>query len=151
MHRLEGTLGEITAETIRAATADDVDEILTTWAAADAEPTVTDDRESLLRLLDHDPNALLVAESDDRIVGTLIATWDGWRASMARLTVLPDQRRQGLATALVERAEQRFQALGAKRVATFVVTTEARPARFWAACGYQAQTERRRFVKNLSG
>jgi ribosomal protein S18 acetylase RimI-like enzyme len=134
---------------IRAARADDVDAVLAVWASADVEPTVTDDRASILRLLAHDSSALLVAEHDDQIVGTLIATWDGWRGSMWRLAVRPDHRRQGIAQALVATAEQRLQALGATRIATFVVTTDDTPSGFWAACGYQAQTDRRRFVKNV--
>lgn len=134
---------------IRPARLDDTDDVLALWAQADVEPTVTDDRASILRLIAHDSSALLVAEHDEQIVGTLIATWDGWRGSMWRLAVRPGHRRRGIAHALVATAEQRLQTLGATRIATFVVTTDDTPSNFWAACGYQAQTHRRRFVKNL--
>jgi ribosomal protein S18 acetylase RimI-like enzyme len=134
---------------IRPARPDEVDEVLRLWAHADVEPTVTDDRASILRLLAHDSSALLVAEHDNQLIGTLIATWDGWRGSVWRLAVRPDHRREGIARALVVTAEQRLQSLGATRIATFVVTTDDTPTDFWAACGYQAQTHRRRFVKNL--
>ena len=134
---------------IRSARPGDIDAVLTLWTHGDVEPTVTDDRASILRLLAHDDDALLVAERHDQIVGTLIATWDGWRGSMWRLAVHPDHRRQGIAQALVATAEQRLHSLGATRLATFVVTTDDTPSNFWAACGFQAQTHRRRFVKDL--
>jgi ribosomal protein S18 acetylase RimI-like enzyme len=134
---------------IRPARPDDIDAMLALWAQSDVEPTVTDDQASLRRLLAYDSSALLVAVNGGRVAGTLIATWDGWRGSMWRLAVRADYRRHGIARALVAAGERRLRALGATRIATFVVTTDDIPSAFWAACGYQAQTGRRRFVKNL--
>jgi ribosomal protein S18 acetylase RimI-like enzyme len=56
--------------------------------------------DGVLGLLDTDPEALLVVESDG-IVGSLIVAWDGWWGSFYRLSVHPDRRRQGIATALL--------------------------------------------------
>lgn len=41
-----------------------------------------DDADAVVLVLDQD--ALLVAARDGRIIGTLIAGWDGWRGSIAR-------------------------------------------------------------------
>ncbi|MFT2543482.1 GNAT family N-acetyltransferase, partial [Escherichia coli] len=66
-------------------------------------------------LLCRDPEAVLVVRSEGRIVGTVIAGWDGWRAHLYRLAVHPDHRRQGLARVLLDAAEDRLRALGAGR------------------------------------
>jgi ribosomal protein S18 acetylase RimI-like enzyme len=58
---------------VRTTTADDIDAVLELWLRAEAEPSVSDDVAGLTRLLEHDPEALLVAESGGRIVGSLIA------------------------------------------------------------------------------
>jgi len=139
------------AATIRPGGNDDIDAVLALWAAADAEPTVTDDADSIRCLIRHDPDALLVAEQDGRLVGTLIATWDGWRAAMWRLAIHPDHRRLGIASRLVRWAEDRFLRLGARRIALFVDTADPSPGEFWVACGYEPQSHRRRLVKNLVG
>ncbi|MGA6175448.1 GNAT family N-acetyltransferase [Streptomyces sp. NPDC012600] len=57
---------------------------------------------------------------------TVIATFDGWRCSTYQLAVHPDHRRQGIATALREAAEQRFTALGGRRVDAMVLGANER-------------------------
>jgi ribosomal protein S18 acetylase RimI-like enzyme len=126
----------------------DIPTVLGVWAASDADPTVTDDESSLRRLLHRDPEALLVVELEDAVVGTLIATWDGWRGHFYRLAVLPQHRRRGLATELVRAGEQRLRERGARRLNAIVVDGQAGATGLWSAAGYQAQSNRLRFVKN---
>ncbi len=132
---------------IRAARADDVGAVLALWRHADAEPSHTDDEESLGRLIAHDEGALMVAESDRQIVGTVIAGWDGWRGSIYRLVVAPSRRRAGLGRRLVRAAEDRLSTGGASRLQAIVVETDAQATGFWTASGWEQQAERLRFVK----
>ena len=84
--------------TIRTATTDDVPAVLALWSAATVEPSATDDADGVATLLGADPESLLLAIADDgALAGTVIAAWDGWRATMYRLAVLPAQRRRGAA------------------------------------------------------
>ena len=87
--------------TIRAAAEQDLDSVLCLWDQAGSLPSVTDTREGLLALLGADDQALLLAESQGMVVGSLIAAWDGWRGSFYRLAVHPDWRRRGIATKLL--------------------------------------------------
>jgi ribosomal protein S18 acetylase RimI-like enzyme len=63
--------------------------VLELWTRAAVGPGATDDAEALRALLSSDPEALLVAEAEGRLVGALIIAWDGWRANMYRLSVPP--------------------------------------------------------------
>ena len=121
--------------------------MLALWRHADAEPSHTDDVESLERLIAHDGGALMVAESDRQIVGTVIAGWDGWRGSIYRLVVAPSRRRAGLGRRLVRAAEDRLSTGGASRLQAIVVETDAQATGFWTASGWEQQAERLRFVK----
>jgi ribosomal protein S18 acetylase RimI-like enzyme len=129
--------------TLRTATADDIDAVLALWLAAGAHPTSTDDERSVAALLARDPDALVLAEMNGRLVGTLIATWDGWRGSMCRLAVLPECRRHGIAARLVGQGEQRLQALGCHRVQALVVDSDARALAFWTGVDYVPDRLRR--------
>ncbi len=137
--------------TIRPACEQDVEPLLSLWSAAGSAETVTDTREGVLSLLDADPEALLVAESDgDEIVGSLIAAWDGWRGSFYRLAVHPDRRREGLATALLHEGERHLRACGAAKLTAIVTDEDPDAMGFWAATGYEQQQSRARFVRNVA-
>jgi len=133
--------------TIRPAEIADVPAVLGLWHLSGAEPTRTDDPDSLARLIEHDARAMWLAESDDRLVGTVIAGWDGWRGSVYRLVVAPDHRRRGLGRRLLAQAEHRLSEHGARRSQAIVVESDRRAASFWRTSGWEEQVERLRFVK----
>jgi ribosomal protein S18 acetylase RimI-like enzyme len=135
---------------IRPATEGDIERILALWLDGTSVVSHTDDPEGMRTLLDRDPGALLLAEDEDgTLLGTLIAAWDGWRASMYRLVVAPGARRGGVATALVRHAEDRFRAAGARRVAANVIFEQGQAVGFWEAMGYRHESSMGRFVKML--
>jgi ribosomal protein S18 acetylase RimI-like enzyme len=133
--------------TLRAGQLSDVGSVLQLWAGADAQPSHTDDVESLTKLIARDPGALIVADDGGRLVGSVIVGWDGWRGSVYRLVVAPSDRRRGLGSRLVAEAESRLAAAGAMRMQAIVVETEPGALSFWAASDWEQQDNRLRFVK----
>jgi ribosomal protein S18 acetylase RimI-like enzyme len=133
--------------TIRSAGEADIAAVLELWAVAGSLPTVSDSPEGLARLLAADPRALLVAEIDGVLAGSLIAAWDGWRGSFYRLAVSPEHRRKGLATMLLREGERRLHEQGAVRLTAIVADDEAGAMGFWRAAGYERQGHRARFVR----
>ncbi|MGW4032081.1 GNAT family N-acetyltransferase [Streptomyces sp. NPDC004838] len=136
---------------IRTAAADEAEAVLGFWKQATEGTSVTDDVEGVTRLIARDPEALILAETDGRLVGSVIAGYDGWRCSLYRLAVLPAYRRQGIGTALVEAAERRFAAVGGRRGDAMVLEANERAHRAWAAAGYRREDHWRRWVKPYTG
>jgi ribosomal protein S18 acetylase RimI-like enzyme len=132
--------------TVRAARDDDLDAVLGLWLAAGAAPSTTDDLAGLRALLARDAEALLLAEVDTRIVGTLIAGWDGWRGNMYRLVVAPEVRRRGIATALVRAGHERLWARGCRRISALVLGDHNQAVGFWEDAGYDWQVAIRRYT-----
>src|SRR5262249_5461466 len=123
--------------------------IVSFWRESEAEPTTTDDPVRIEHLIATDPDAVIVAEDLGRIVGTVIAGWDGWRGAIYRLAVAPDCRGQGLGRLLVDEAVRRLDAAGATRLSAIVVNDDDRAMKFWGAVGWDLQSARSRFVLNL--
>ena len=135
---------------IRRARIDDIDAVLDLWSRIRRIVATTPDTpEALATLIERDPAALLVAELDGSVVGTLIAGWDGWRGDMYRLAVAPAHRRRRIGTALVRAAEERLRAVGCRRVTALVAAGDARGAAFWEAVGYPRDETTARHVRSM--
>jgi ribosomal protein S18 acetylase RimI-like enzyme len=136
-----------TSWTLRAGRAADAAAILAFWTEAGAEPTHTDTPASLCRLMAHDPAAMIIAEENGSIVGSVIAGWDGWRGSVYRLAVSRSHRRRGLGRHLLQAAEDRLSRAGALRAQAIVVESDTVALSFWQTSGWERQVRRLRFVK----
>ncbi|MYS14120.1 GNAT family N-acetyltransferase [Streptomyces sp. SID4982] len=136
---------------IRHATTGDIDAVLRFWGEAAEGTSISDDHAGVARLIERDPQALLLAELDGALVGTVIAGFDGWRCSAYRLAVHPGHRRRGLARALLAAAEERFAALGWRRVDAMVLVRNESAHHAWRAAGYGPEERWRRWVKPLTG
>lgn len=132
---------------IRTARAEEARAVLAFWAEAAEGTSITDDVAGVTRLIKRDPEALILAEWDGVLVGSVIAGYDGWRCSLYRLAVLPAYRRRGVATALLEAAEARFLAAGGRRGDAMVLEANERAQHAWAAAGYRREDHWRRWVK----
>jgi ribosomal protein S18 acetylase RimI-like enzyme len=134
---------------VRTAAAADIPAVLDLWARGAGESSMKNDPEGVQRLLDRDPDALLLAELDGRLVGSVIAGFDGWRAHVYRMAVDPTCRKKGVGRALVDAMEARFRSLGAKRSDAIVLLDNELGRSFWEAVGYAPDPASDRWIRWL--
>ena len=124
--------------------------MLDLWAEARSGHASTPDRPGdVERLVADSPAALLVSEQDGKIVGALIAAWDGWRGNMYRLAVHEGHRREGVGLALTRAGEEYLRQRGATRVTALVAFDDEAAGGFWESAGYPLDHEIGRRVRNL--
>ena len=134
---------------VRPGRPEEIPEVLALWREAGSVPGVSDDPASLERLLETSADALLVAQVEGRVAGTVIAGWDGWRGSLYRLAVRPPVRRRGIALGLVAEAERRLAAKGARRLSAIVLSEHDPAVALWISAGYHHDTRVGRYVRTL--
>jgi ribosomal protein S18 acetylase RimI-like enzyme len=135
---------------LRAASAVDVDDLIALWEeAAENGSRPPDTAEAVTALLRRDPQAVILADQDGVLIGSIIAGWDGWRYHLYRLAVRPGCRGQGVGSALLDAAESRLKALGATRIDAMVLDGNDLGQHLWQASGYSRQDDWRRWVKSL--
>ena len=135
---------------VRPARPADAPAILDLWQGARSTHATTPDRiEDVHRLLGETPGSLLVADAGDKLVGVLIAAWDGWRGNMYRLAVLREHRRHGVGLALVRVGEEHLRRQGGYRITALVGYEDEVASAFWEAAGYPRDRQIGRRVRNL--
>ena len=117
------------------------------WQVAGTSPSVTDTITDIRNTIES-PASVLIAEADNRIVGSLIATFDGWRGNMYRIAVHPDYRRRGIGHALVKEGERCLVGQGAKRITALVEEKYPGAVAFWSSVGYEIEPGILRFFRN---
>lgn len=103
--------------------------------------TVDDSREGIEKFLRRNPDTCFVAEKDGVIVGAIIAGSDGRRGYIYHTAVSPDQRRQGIASKLVEAAMSALENIGITKAALVVFDRNVDGNAFWEKSGFNVRED----------
>jgi ribosomal protein S18 acetylase RimI-like enzyme len=125
---------------LRTATRDDLPAVVALWKAEAGPTRHPGQLTEATALVERDSDALIIAEIDGVLVGALIAGWDGWRFHIYRLAVASGQRRQGVASGLIDWANERARTLGAMRVDAMVNAENVEAQHFWRSAGFECDT-----------
>jgi ribosomal protein S18 acetylase RimI-like enzyme len=134
---------------IRRCRAEEAEAVLALWRESGATVSATDTVADLRRAIEGGRARVLVAESGGRLVGSVIGSFDGWRANLYRLVVHPEFRRRGIGRALVAEGTRHLAAEGARRVTALVEKDHPLAVGFWAGVGYELDARMVRFVRGL--
>ncbi|MEM9624050.1 MAG: GNAT family acetyltransferase [Pseudomonadota bacterium] len=85
------------------------------------------------------PELFFVCEWDNRLVGTVIAGFDGVRGWVHKVACHPDAQRNGVARLLMEAAESALAALGCNKLNLQVRAGNHSALAFYQAAGYQIE------------
>jgi len=94
---------------------------------------------SLAEKLRFQPDLMLVALDGSRVVGSIMAGYEGHRGWISRIAVARSHRKQGIGQELIAEAESRLAALGCIKVNLQVVESNAPTVGFYERAGYRVE------------
>ncbi len=109
----------------------------------------SDEPEELQKKLERDPDLFLVAESEGRIVGTVIGGFDGRRGLIYHLAVDASVREMGIGAQLMDEVERRLKAKGCIRCYLLVTVENENAMHFYEKRGWGRMTNVFTYGKDL--
>lgn len=115
----------------------DADEVVQLWRDCDLVRPQNDPLKDIQRKMAFQPGLFFVAESAGRIIGTVMAGYEGHRGWINYLATAPSRQRQGIGRQLMETAEAALRELGCAKINLQVRATNQTVLTFYETLGFQ--------------
>ncbi|BDA69574.1 N-acetyltransferase [Rivularia sp. IAM M-261] len=120
----------------------DYEEVITLWENSQGvRLRDADSRENIERYLHRNPGLSYIACHNGKIVGAVLCGHDGRRGYLNHLAVLPDYRRQGIATKLVQSCLSQLQKQGIDKCHLFILSENDAASSFWSKQGWRQRSD----------
>ena len=128
---------------IRRMRPEDYDRALALWVTCDGVSlrSVEDSRTGIEGFLERNPKTCFVAESEDAVVGTVMAGNDGRRGYLYHVAVGAPYRHRGVGTDLVRRALRELRRAGIQKSALVVCGDNPEGNGFWEHIGFTTRDD----------
>jgi ribosomal protein S18 acetylase RimI-like enzyme len=100
------------------------------------DPSCNNPADVIRRKLTVQPELLMVCLADGRLVGSVLAGFDGFRGWVNRVATHPEYQRQGIASLLMQNAENALAAMGCPKLNLQVRAGNAAVVEFYENAGY---------------
>ncbi len=131
-------------------TMDDYAVVHVLWQRADLWMRPSDGPAEVQLRLERDPDLFLVArDRGGTVVGTVMGGWDGRRAYVYHLAVMPERQRQGIAGRLMDELERRFRDRGALKAKLQIEVENDASRAFFRQRGYRLESDCEPWGKEL--
>lgn len=124
---------------IRPFVSDDQVAVIALWEKCGLVHPQNDPRKDIVRKLKVNPEFFLVAEDDGRIVGTVMAGYEGHRGWINYLGVEPGRQRSGLGRQLMLEAERVLRAAGCPKINLQVRPDNKQVVAFYEQLGFSVE------------
>ncbi len=128
---------------IRRLVPDDYEKIIELWKVAGLpyKPKGRDSKESIEKQMKENPEFFIGVFVGDKLVGTVVASFDGRKGWINRLAVHPKYRRRGIGELLIKKAEAVLKEKGAWIISALVEKENEPSLNLFRKCGYKISND----------
>ena len=96
----------------------------------------SDSKDNILLFLNRNPGMSFLAETENKLVGAVLAGHDGRRGYIHHLAVLPDHRKMGIGRMLVDNCLKVLKKAGILKCHIFIFNDNVNGQKFWKSIGW---------------
>ncbi len=124
---------------IRLMTIEDYPQLIELWKSTSnmGLRSLDDSEDGILLFLNRNPKTNFVAFENGKLIGNILCGHDGRRGYIYHTVVLPEFRRQGIASLLVDEAVKALEKEGITRCCLNVMETNEQGKAFWLKKGWE--------------
>lgn len=128
---------------IRKMIIEDYDEVYALWmsCAGMGLNNLDDSKDGIDKFIKRNPDTCFIAESENKLVGVIMAGNDGRRGYIYHTAVNPQYRKQGIASQLVNTVVQALKQCGINKVALVVFGGNQQGNDFWENLGFKVRED----------
>jgi len=97
----------------------------------------SDSPEELEKLVNRSPGLFFLAVDQGKVIGTVMAGFDGRRGLIYHLAVLPEYQNRHIGSVLVNTVEVSLHELGCRKIYLFILPVNMNTAGFYQQLGYE--------------
>jgi ribosomal protein S18 acetylase RimI-like enzyme len=129
----------------------DYQQVIDLWSSIEKGVRVgrSDSPGEIEKKMDRDPDLFLVAESENKIIGSVIGGYDGRRGLIYHLAVNAAFRGQRVGSRLMDEVESRLRAKGCLKCYLLIANDNLDVGAFYQAQGWQQMTDVSLYGKTL--
>lgn len=128
----------------------DFEELYTLWKKAGLNLSdYQKEKEEFTMMIKLNPHSCLMGVENNKIIGSVLAIFNGRRGWIHHLSIDPEFQKLGLGTKLVKEAEKRLAKLGTKKVLLWVDHSNLRVIPFYEKHNYEIISDALLFGKNI--
>jgi ribosomal protein S18 acetylase RimI-like enzyme len=129
----------------------DYQQVIDLWSSIEKGVRVgrSDSLGEIEKKMDRDPDLFLVAECENKIIGSVIGGYDGRRGLIYHLAVNAAFRGQGVGSRLMNEVESRLRAKGCLKCYLLIANDNLDVGNFYQAQGWQPMTDVSLYGKTL--
>jgi len=113
-------------------------------------PLGRDSKENISKQIEQPNISFLFVESEEKIVGSIIISHDGRKGWINRVAILPEYRKLGIASLLIDDAEKRLKEIGIDIVACLIEDWNIQSLKLFDNLGYIRHSDIIYFTKRES-
>ncbi len=137
---------------LRPMTIEDYDQVYAIWLSISGFGirSMDDTREGITKFLTRNPGLSVVAELDDKIVGSILCGHDGRRGCMYHVCVLKEYRMLGIGQKMVAFCKAALKEEGINKINLIAFTSNEVGNKFWQKLNWKYRSDCNYYEENLN-